>query len=121
MYQIGLLRLAGIKTEFWACCYSRKILIFAILEKLINTNALSKSQLETVQSINAAVDRLARMNKGLVLVTKVENNQFTDVRELHLAGFIRDILESYRELLGFKNLHFKTDLENSGSIKMSMT
>jgi len=91
------------------------------LEKLINTNDLSSKQLETIQAINGAVDRLVRLNKSLILLTKVENDQFTDVRDIHLAGFIRDALELIQELIDLKNLDVKTNLNEQCTIKMSAT
>ncbi len=91
------------------------------LEKLINTNSLSTPQFKIIQDINTAVDRLARLNKNLILLAKVENKQFADVQELRPVDFIRDALELLQELIDLKNLNVKTSLNEQCTIKMSGT
>jgi len=85
-------------------------IISAKLESLINSNGLNTEQLEKVKSIYFSVHRLSRLNKSLLLLTKIENKQFRDVQEISIKKVIEEKLIEFQELINLGNLKLKTDL-----------
>lgn len=51
------------------------------------------------------LERLTRLNKSLLLLSKIENKQFTGTEEVVLNTIIKELLHEFRELMEFKNLH----------------
>lgn len=94
-------------------------IISAKLESLINGNGLNTEQLEKVKSIYSSVHRLSRLNKSLLLLTKIENKQFRDDEEISIRKVIEEKLIEFQELISLKNLQLETNLNEDISKVMS--
>ena len=86
-------------------------IISAKLESLINSNGLNTEQLEKVKSIYSSVHRLSKLNKSLLLLTKIENKQFRDVEEISIRKVIEEKLIEFQELISLGNLKLETVLD----------
>jgi signal transduction histidine kinase len=64
------------------------------LELLAQTKELTQEQAELVESLLQATDRISRLNRNLLLLSKIENRQFPDHEEINL----NDIIEKVRAL-----------------------
>ncbi len=89
------------------------------LETLINDGGLSDRQSERIYDVYSAVDRLSRLNRNLILLTRVENRQFTDIEKIPLADFIRKSAAAFQEILDMKQITTNMDLDASVRIFMS--
>ncbi|MBL7104797.1 MAG: HAMP domain-containing histidine kinase [Bacteroidales bacterium] len=85
-------------------------IIRAKLESLINGNGLNIEQLEKVKSIYSSVHRLSKLNKSLLLLTKIENRQFSDVEKISISKVVKEKLSEFKELISLKNLQLETNL-----------
>ncbi|WP_163713402.1 sensor histidine kinase [Mangrovibacterium lignilyticum] len=83
-------------------------IITAKLEALIDDSELSTQQTETIRSVFNSVRRLSRLNQGLVLLTKIENNQFVDSKILSVNLLIEEKLQDFHELLELKEIQAET-------------
>ena len=83
------------------------------IELLMQSSGLAKEQLEQLQSIYQAGNRLSKLNKTLLLLAKVENQQFSSKEELSLKSIIENQLENYEDFILNKNLTYTTELDNS--------
>ena len=79
-------------------------IVSAKLESLLNDQELSEIQLKTVQSAHQSVLRLSKLNKELLLLTKIENNQFPLFEKINLVKIIRQKLNDFQELLMLKRI-----------------
>lgn len=68
------------------------------LEMLIQEEDLSHRQSEIVRSAFAAIKKLSRLNQSLLLLTKISNQQFSDLEEIPLNEKIENKLGQFREL-----------------------
>lgn len=61
------------------------------------------------------IERLVRMNKSLLLLTKIENKQFLEVKPISIKHSIHQIANELDEIINFKDLkvsyHEKTMIE----------
>lgn len=58
---------------------------------------------DVVQAIDA-LERLKRMNKSLLLLSKIENNQFAGVEELDFTRLVETILSEFEDQIEFKGI-----------------
>lgn len=79
-------------------------IISAKLENFLNDQEWSGSQLDTLRSIQASVHRLSRLNKELLLLTKIENNQFISVEKISPGKIIREKIAEFQELIDLQGL-----------------
>lgn len=64
------------------------------LELLINDPDLQPQTATMLQDITEANDRLSQMNRTLLLLAKIENNQFPDIEEVHVGPLIRQMVDN---------------------------
>ena len=81
-------------------CYTK---LLRKLESLIDGNSLNMVQIEKLQGIYQTVNRLTRLNKDLLLLTKVENNQFVANESISINAIIRDRISDWYEIVELKN------------------
>lgn len=74
------------------------------LELLIQHENLDENQLKQISSIMDATRRISRLNQGLLLISKIENNQFPVTSEIDVPEIIRHILDSFEEMLTMKEI-----------------
>lgn len=89
-------------------------IITAKLETLINDGELNKKQSETIRSISSSARRLSRLNQGLLLLTKIENNQFIESKPLSINLLIEEKLQDFQELMELKGI--KTVINNESEL-----
>jgi len=66
------------------------------LELLINQPELTEKAASLLSDITDANDRLSQMNRTLLLLAKIENNQFPDVEEINIATLLQNIINNYQ-------------------------
>ena len=79
------------------------------LEGLLNSPGLSKAQAEKLQSIYSSVHRLSRLNKDLLLLTKIENKQYTDIQAINMKMLVEERLEDFHELILLRDISLTTN------------
>ena len=81
------------------------------LDLLIQDQQLSEKNMEHLQSIYEAMSRLRRMNQSLLLITKIENHQFPDAKQVRLDSLVAERLQHFEELLQARHLVVTTSLQ----------
>ncbi|MBI1226973.1 MAG: hypothetical protein GC192_17205 [Bacteroidetes bacterium] len=79
------------------------------IEQLIENEAVSSVQMATLGMIYEAANRLSRLNQSLLLLTKIENQQFGEKSPVSVNTIIREQVEMLSELTDSKNLQLKTN------------
>jgi len=82
-------------------------IITAKLETLINDTELNEKQSEAIRSVFGSVRRLSRLNQGLLLLTKIENNQFIETKPVSFNLLIEEKLQDFQELTELKGITVK--------------
>jgi signal transduction histidine kinase len=67
------------------------------LDLLINNPGLTEETAGLLADITEANDRLSQMNKNLLLLTKIDNNQFPDQSDIDLSNAIEKLLNWYQD------------------------
>ncbi len=82
------------------------------IEYLIENEAVSGEQMATLGTVYEAANRLSRLNQSLLLLTKIENQQFGERSPVSVNTIIREQVEMLGELTDSKNLQLRTELAN---------
>ena len=64
------------------------------LDQLMQSSSLSQSEAETIFELETTAQRMARLNKNLLLLSKIDNEQFLDTEEIDLSILIQNQLSS---------------------------
>lgn len=73
------------------------------LENLLNLD-LTQEQAEEIIKTISSLEHLTRLNKTLLLLTKIENNQFLEKENFSLKAIIDKILEVFKDVYAYKNI-----------------
>ncbi len=91
-------------------------IIRAKIEALLDENTLSLTQTEKLQAIYHNINRLSKINKGLILLTKIEGKQFTGQEEVSFNDIIKMQIENFSELIEMKKLEFHYQYQSDWKI-----
>jgi signal transduction histidine kinase len=89
------------------------------LDLLIQSESLTGEQLRLIQSVYEATNRMARLNQGLLLISRIENNQITKVEEVSINDVVKKTLENLQELIQYRGIRVTTDLQGEKTLKMN--
>lgn len=74
------------------------------LELLMQTNPLNKEQAKLISEVYDAGQRMSRLNKTLLILSKIENNQFSHTDIIETQQIVRSITVVYNEIALSKNI-----------------
>jgi signal transduction histidine kinase len=87
------------------------------LELLLQSKGMDEEQLTLINSAYNSIDHLSKMGRSLGLLTKIENNEFSDLQEIDISKKITDTLFDFQELLELKGIKIKEDVEKNVTVK----
>lgn len=79
------------------------------LELLLQEENMNESQLERIAQAGTALSRLSKLNQSLLLLAKIENNQYVASEPLSMAEITRKYLRLFEEIVEDKNIHVHTE------------
>jgi signal transduction histidine kinase len=74
------------------------------LELLIQSENLDKNQLQMIEAVSQAANRLSKLNQNLMLLTRIENLQFGNAESIDIGDLIDKYLGNLEELIDMKKL-----------------
>ncbi len=74
------------------------------IELLLEENDLGEEKALALSDVIRNLERLTRLNKSLLLLTKIENRQFADEEETDFNALIKQQVADFSELLEFKQI-----------------
>jgi len=74
------------------------------LELLIQEEELNEEQMGMIKSVYEAATRMSRLNQGLLLISKIDNNQFHHVEQVNLRKVMEKTLEHFEEIINLKKI-----------------
>ncbi len=74
------------------------------LELLMQTSPLTEEQAALITDLAAASQRMARLNKGLILLTRIQNGQFPETEPVSLQKMAIHLLEQYQPQIEQKEI-----------------
>lgn len=88
------------------------------LELLLQDSNLNAEQVDSILQAAGALSRLSKLNQGLLLLAKIENNQYKTNEEVSLAEISKKYLSLFSELMKNKQLTVQTHFEEDCILKL---
>jgi signal transduction histidine kinase len=89
------------------------------IDLFIEAAPLNEEQAEFIRIMMEQVDRLSRLNKTLLLLSKIENNQFDQSESLEMGPVISDYCDAMMELIDHKHLYVTFHFEQPCHVRMN--
>ncbi len=80
------------------------------VEELMQSD-LSKMEATRIEKIYSSLDRLSKLNRALLLLTKLENNQFKRKQQINLSLEVKDKVHDLEELIKDKSLELSLTIK----------
>ncbi len=91
------------------------------LEMLSEDPQLDGKQLNEILKVKQSLDHAIKLNKTLLLLTKIENDQFPDKKEITVNELIKKLLEDYSEVYAERNISVSLQEDATLRIRMNDT
>ncbi|MBK9800057.1 MAG: HAMP domain-containing histidine kinase [Bacteroidetes bacterium] len=95
--------------------------IKANLSLLMQSDNLKEDEMNRLQIIENTIKKLASLNKALILLSKIENNQFKESESISIKQFTSKIADNYIDLFQSKNIGLELNLSEDVIVKMNAT
>ena len=89
----------------------------AKIDTLIQNADFTQEQYKMLSSLNDSVSRLNRLNKNLLLLSKMENDIYTEKQTINLNEAIGKHFDFFTEQAKAKNLIIKTEMKEAVAVK----
>lgn len=89
------------------------------LEMLMEDDTLTEKQLSELMKTHRTLENLTRLNKSLLLLCKIENRQFTDVKPICLNELLMHYLDDYKEVYAYRRVQVNVHVEDCFQLEMS--
>lgn len=87
------------------------------LDLLLQSKQLNDDQFQLIEEAHAALSRANRINKNLLLLTKIENSQFSERQTIDLSGVLEDLLVQFAPFFEEKKLQVHADIKTPVTIE----
>lgn len=88
------------------------------IEMLLEDESLKEEQIGELIKIHAKLENMSRLNRSLLLLCKIDNNQFVSERAVNWNVILDNYLGDFKEVYSSQNI--KVEVEQSGIFKMNM-
>ncbi|GAB4490311.1 MAG: HAMP domain-containing sensor histidine kinase [Saprospiraceae bacterium] len=80
------------------------------VEILLQDDSLNEAQVQQINIIGQSTRRMTRLNQSLLLLTKIENHQFSERKTVNLKSLLEKKLAWLEDFIAEKRLELQTDL-----------
>jgi signal transduction histidine kinase len=91
-------------------------IIHSRLDNLLQSENLTEEQHKQIGSTIDAVNRLSKMNKALILLARIENNQYFETRPLKFGEVINSQLHGLEMFIEAKNLKVESQVDTKTEV-----
>lgn len=89
------------------------------IEWLVDNTQLSEEQYAELAKMQHSLNRLVRLNRTLLLLTKIDNGQFPELSNVDVAALVRGELEIYTDLYSYRSITTEVAIPNSCIVRMN--
>ena len=79
------------------------------LELFLENNPLGEAQTQALSSVLDNLGRLTRLNKSLLLLSKIENQQFTEEHSIDFVKLTQEVAQDFKDLATHKQSRIQVD------------
>lgn len=88
------------------------------LEMLMEDESLTENQLDELAKTHRTLEYITKLNSSLLLLSKIDNGQFSDAKEVDFNALLHLYLEDYKEVYGYRKI--TVEVEEKGTLRILM-
>ncbi len=88
------------------------------LELLADTTHIDEKQASLINDMQTALDRLSRVNYSLILMTKLDNREFSTNEELKFCTVVKEAIAAYSDRMAMKGISLLVDMDKDVRVKI---
>ncbi len=88
---------------------------------LMQSPHLKEQEMGQLQSMDNTLKKISSLNKALLLLAKIENNQFKEVEQINFSEVITKTIDNVEEVAQAKGLKITSVIEPNVNLKMNTT
>jgi len=89
------------------------------IDGLLQDESLSREQSRQLYEIQKVSGKLSRLNKALLKLTKIENDQYVRKRMLNISELLEKLMADYQTLIDAKNIGLKKEINSQTTVYMN--
>ena len=86
---------------------------------LLDNTELNETQIEELFKMQRTLGHIVRLNKTLLLLTKIENGQFPESTNIDLAFIIKEQISLYNEIYSSRNISYTINIPETFIVLMN--
>ena len=90
-------------------------------ELIMQSPNLNEADLKNLDAILKTVDRMSRLNKALILLSKIDNRIYRDTSDLDVNEVVTDSLEKFEDQIRIKSLRIRFQKSENKLLKTNPT
>lgn len=91
----------------------------ARMDWMLDNTELSEEQMGEILQMKDTLGRIVRLNKTLLLLTKIDNNQFPESTDVDIAAMLREQKEVYDEMFEERDIQCSMELPDTFIVRMN--
>lgn len=91
----------------------------ARMDWMLDNTELSEEQMGEILQMKDTLGRIVRLNKTLLLLTKIDNNQFPESTDVDIAAMLREQKEVYDEMFEERDIQCSMELPETFIVRMN--
>ncbi len=89
------------------------------IDLLVQDESLTVDQLKLIAAVSDATSRMSKLNQGLLLISKIDNNQFSLSEEIEMETVIDHTTEHFSEIMSLRGISVTKNYSGPLIINMS--
>ncbi len=89
------------------------------MDLLVEAAPVNDEQAAIIISITEHINRMERLNKTLLLLSKIENKQFYELESVRVNNLVEECCEDFIDLIEFKKLELKVEIKATLELQMN--
>lgn len=89
------------------------------MELLIQSVSLKEEEMKIIQATYEATSRLSKLNQALILLTKIENQQFSNQEILNFSEELKKHIDNFSELIQAKEIELNVKIQNDVKLRIN--
>ncbi len=91
------------------------------IEMLMDDDTMSERQMEELSKVYQTLEHISKLNKSLLLISKIENGQFPESSTIRINLLVHKYLDDFKEVFDYKHIHVSIEERASFEVYMNDT
>ena len=88
------------------------------IEWMMDSTSLTEEQFAELSKMRQSIHRLVRLNRTLLLLSKIDSGHFLDKSDIDIVSIIENELELYKEIFAEKGIHCNINMPSAFVVQM---